>query len=36
MYVLKNTTKDYEFSNIVEYEINEQTKSNCKKTICKW
>lgn len=31
MYVLKNTTKDYEFSNIVEYEINEQTNLIAKK-----
>lgn len=31
MYVLKNTTKDYEFSNIVEYEINEQPNLIAKK-----
>lgn len=31
MYVLKNTTKDYEFNNIVEYKINEQPNLIAKK-----
>lgn len=31
MYVLKNTTKGYEFNNIVEYEINEQPNLIAKK-----